>query len=173
MVCIMRVLSSAATLLLSTMSCYFKGMSLRSSQRTLLAADSTVLQAQMGCLAHYVNAVHLAWHWTGLRAAMCDMLRAEDAWRTGYLPGTFRPVQHLCELLWREDEACPLKMYCGGDHFSVLGRVKADRITGSGVVLGAHALNLGWALCTSKSQSTAENRTGAGTLVHYNSLFSS
>lgn len=64
-------------------------------------------------------------------------------------------------------------MYCGGDHFSVLGRVKADRITGSGVVLGAHALNLGWALCTSKSQSTAENLTGAGTPVHYNSLFSS
>lgn len=92
-------LSSAVTLLLSTMSCYFKGMSLRSSQRTLLAADSTVLQAQMGCLAHYVNAVHLAWHWTGLRAAMCDMLRAEDAWHTGYLPETFRPVQHLCELL--------------------------------------------------------------------------
>lgn len=113
----MHVVFSAATLSLAMMPCYFKGMSLRSSQRTLLAADSTVLQAQMGCLAQHVNAVHLAWHGTGLRAAMCDMLRAEGAWRTGYLPGTSRLVQHLCELLWREDEARSLKMYCGRDHF--------------------------------------------------------
>lgn len=48
-------------------------------------------------------------------------------------------------------------MYCGSDHFLVFRRVKADRITGSGIVLGA--------------QLTAKNCTGTGTSVRRNSLF--